>query len=176
MSIVGLMSRAAAVDTGAAAGGNVRAAEFAPDEAPAAATRTTPSDVAAAISSRIPTEAIAVYTAVLAFLVDDTKPLDNQSYGSRWGLTAAVAFIAVLYAVGLYRQKLKAAGKTFKFPIWRVIVVVVSFLVWVALIPGSPFNDFDWYSLDGAAIVGILVNAILGGLALFYDSDSPSGS
>ncbi|HEX2084991.1 MAG TPA: hypothetical protein VHF89_04860 [Solirubrobacteraceae bacterium] len=166
------MSRAAVVETGTARG-PVRAPEFDADAAPAAP-RSRTADVAAALASRIPAEAIAVYTGVLAFLVKDDEPLNEQGYGKVWALAAVVAVLAVMYGVGVYRQKLKAANKPFKFPVWRAVNILIAFAAWVCVIPGSPLQEFDWYSPDVGAIIAIVTNAFLGALALFIDDDAPT--
>lgn len=112
----------------------------------------------------IPTEAIALYVAVLPFLVADDTPLANQKYTSRWILAAGVGVIAVLFAVGIYRRELQARGKSFHWPPRRTVFVVAAFTAWVFVIPGSPFASFSWYTPAIGAIGGLVANT---GLALF---------
>lgn len=45
----------------------------------------------------IPTEAVALYTAILPFLVPKETPLNQQDFTSRWWLAAGVGIAAVLF-------------------------------------------------------------------------------
>jgi hypothetical protein len=132
------------------------------------------SSVAETLARYIPSEALAVYSSVLAFLVADDKPLDEQPSGARWAVAAAVAVLAVLYSVGLHRRAMLAAGKHFAWPVAKTLTVLVAFGAWVCVIPGSPMSTFSWYSPATGAIVGILVNALLGATALFGESPTAS--
>ena len=168
MSIYGLMTRAARGDAGKSdADGSASAA---PLKGPATASADTGNAVAA-LADRIPAEAIALYTAILAFLVPQDEPLADQSYTGRAALAIIVAVVAVLYAVGAYYKQVNAAGGKFRFPVWKTISVLLAYLGWVFIIPGSPFGAFDWYTPDLGAIVGLLINALIGGVALFVEKD-----
>jgi hypothetical protein len=126
--------------------------------------------VAETLARYIPSEAIAVYSSVLAFLVADDQPLKDQASAGRWAVAGVVAVLAVLYSVGVYRREVLAAGRNFEWPIAKTINVLVAFAAWVCVIPGSPMGAFSWYSPALGAIIGILVNAALGAIALFTES------
>jgi hypothetical protein len=158
MSIYSLMRRQAAADAGPGERRPPLQGPGGPSEKP---------DVVALLADRIPAEAVALYTGVLAFLVPDDTPLDKQSYGARWVVAAVVSVIAVLYAVGTYRRAVLAGGGRFRWPIGKTVVVFVAFWAWVAVIPGSPFGAIDGYTPTIGAVVGLLLNGLLGALALF---------
>lgn len=71
----------------------------------------------------------------------------------------------MLFAVGIYKRALDEAGADFHWPPRRTVTVIAAYAAWVFLIPGSPFNDFDWYSSALGAAVGLGVTA---GIALFH--------
>lgn len=121
-----------------------------------------PSSIVATLAAHIPAEALAVYLAGLAFLVPDDKVAHAQNYTSRWILAGVVTVLAVLYALDAYRRELKEAGGTsFDWPWGKLCVVVVAFLAWVCVVPGSPFNSFSWYKPGLGAVIGIVVNALI---------------
>jgi hypothetical protein len=128
-----------------------------------------PPDVVGLLADRIPAEAIALYTGVLAFLVPDDTPVDAQSYGGRWLLAAAVSAIAVLYAAGIYYRAVRAQSEEFHWPWANMAIVFVAFWAWVAVIPGSPFNDIESYTPTLGAAIGLVINGLLGALALFFE-------
>jgi len=116
----------------------------------------------------IPVEAIGLYTAILPFLVNDGKLLTEQNFTARWVLTVGVAVLAVLFAVGVYRKELKKRKQAFHWPPKRTITVLVAFVAWVMVIPGSPFQDFSWYTPTIGGIVGFVTVAVLGLFSLWF--------
>lgn len=129
------------------------------------------SQVAAAateLSRYIPTEAIGLYTAILPFLVKDGTPLSEQSYTARWILAGGVAVIALLFAVGVYRKEVLKRGGSFRWPIKRTLTVLFAFAAWVAVIPGSPFQDFSWFSPAIGGIIGLVAVAALALFNLWF--------
>jgi hypothetical protein len=134
-----------------------------------------PSSVAATLAKYLPSEALAVYTPVLALLVDDHKPLADQDFGLRWVLAGVVAVLAVLYGVGAYRRAVLRAGKQFRWPLAKTLTVLIAFAAWVCVIPGSPMGSFGWYTPARGAAIGVVVNALLGAIALFTDDPATGG-
>lgn len=124
--------------------------------------------VATELTRYIPTEAIGVYTAFLPFLVKDGQPLTEQDFTARWILTAAVAALAVFYAVGVYRKEILKRGQSFHWPPLRTATVLIAFVAWVMVIPGSPFQEFSWYSPSLGGAVGIFAVGVLGALSLWF--------
>ena len=124
--------------------------------------------VATELTRYIPTEAIGVYTAVLPFLVKDGQPLTGQDFTTRWILAAAVALLAVFYAVGVYRKELAKRNQAFHWPPKRTITVLVAFAAWVMVIPGSPFQQFSWYSPALGGAIGFFAVGVLGAISLWF--------
>jgi hypothetical protein len=174
MSIVAMMQDAAAKRTSAApsevrpARGKLARRRAA--RAPSSQEKTASVAAAAAMElvRYIPTEAVALYTAILPLLVPEDKPLEDQSYGSRWALAGIVGALAVLFAVGIYRRELQARGKKFTWPPKRTLTVVFAYIAWVFVVPGSPFQDFGWYTPTLGAIVGLLAVALLALFTLWF--------
>jgi hypothetical protein len=102
------------------------------------------------------------------FVVNDGKLLTEQDFTARWVLTFGVALLAVLFAVGVYRKELKKRDQAFRWPPKRTITVLAAFAAWVMVIPGSPFQDFSWYSPTIGGIVGLVTVAVLGLFSLWF--------
>src|SRR2546426_12560577 len=67
--------------------------------------KSTPALIAAGLTRYIPTEAVALYTAILPFLVPKGTPLDKQDFTSRWWLAIGVGVAAVLFSIGIYKRQ-----------------------------------------------------------------------
>jgi hypothetical protein len=116
----------------------------------------------------IPTEAIALYVAVLPFLVPKDVALVDQDFTSRWCLAIGVCGAAVLFAVGVYRRDVFSRGEDFRWPLRKTIIVGLAYWAWVFAIPASPLNAFDWYSPSLGAIVGIVTSAVIALFELWF--------
>lgn len=123
--------------------------------------------IATELTRYIPTEAIGLYTAVLPFLLGDS-PLGSESYTGRWILSGVVATVAVLYGVGVFRAEVHKRGERFRWPPKRTAIIIIAFVAWVALIPGSPFNEFAWYTPALGAVIGIAANVALSLFTLWF--------
>jgi hypothetical protein len=121
----------------------------------------TDAGILAQLTKYIPTEAVALYVAILPFLVSDNVPLNAQDYTARWFLAIGVGVLAVLFAVGVYRRTLLDRGGQFRWPPRITATVVLAYGAWVFAIPGSPLNDFIWYSPSLGAIVALVVSALI---------------
>lgn len=109
----------------------------------------------------IPTEAIAVYVAILPFTVPKDLPLTGQDFTSRWVLALAVGLVAILFSVGIYRRALLDRGEPFRWPARRTATVLFAYAAWVFAIPASPLNDFGWYTGALGAVVGIATTTVI---------------
>lgn len=130
------------------------------------ATPSRTSDVVSALVSYVPAEAIAAYVAVLPFM--DPSSADKSStgqadaaahysYSGRWGLAAVVAILAVGYAIGYRAIAARQARQRFVFPLVPVLTTVLAFAAWIFVIPNSPFNEFDFYTAELGAAIGMIV-------------------
>jgi hypothetical protein len=140
-----------------------RGVPTAPDQAAAG-----PSDVLTRLTDFIPTEAVALYVAILAFLVPKDVALEAQDFTSRWVLAIGVAVAAVLFGVGIYRRAVLDRGGTFRWPFRRTVTVVLAYGAWVFAIPASPLNSFGWYTGSIGAVVGIAVSAVIALIHLWF--------
>ncbi len=115
-------------------------------------------EVGAGLIRHIPTEAVALYTAILPFLITENSPLDEQNFTSRWVLAVIVGIMALLFAVGNYRRKLLARQRQFSWPSSLTVTVLAAYAGWVLMIPGSPVNTFDWYTPSLGSVIGIAIS------------------
>lgn len=120
------------------------------------------------LTDLIPTEAVALYVAILPFTVPKDVPLDQQDFTSRWVLAIGVAIAAVLFGVGVYRRAVIERGETFRWPFRRTATVLLAYAAWVFAIPASPLNSFEWYTGSIGAVVGIVVTALIALMHLWF--------
>lgn len=170
MSIVTMMRDAAGAQSRppTAAALRLRRRLRATPEAETATQRATVETIASDLTRYIPTEALALYTAILPFLVPDDTALDAQDYTSRWWLAIGIGVLAVLFAVGVYKRAVEAERRTFTWPPRRTLTVVLAYTGWVFVIPGSPCNDFGWYTPPLGAIVGLVIIALISLFSLWF--------
>jgi hypothetical protein len=145
-------------------------AEAGADEPPASRA----ASIASELTTYIPAEAVALYTGVLPFLISNEKPLQAQDTTGRWILAGAVAALAVAWAAGVYRQELRARGKKFRFPLGRTALMLIAYAAWIVVVPGSPFNAFDWYTPAAGAIAGLVAISLISLLQLWLDAPDPA--
>ena len=131
--------------------------------------------VASELLTYLPTEAVALYTGILPFLLPKaSKTASQPSYTGRWILAGGVAVAAVLWGVGIFRREVLARKQTFRWPIRRTAIILIAYTGWVFVIPGSPCNAFGWYSPSLGAIIGIAANALIGlGILWFGPPEEP---
>jgi len=145
----------------------------------------TPLKAASDVARYVPTEAIALYVAILsgAFGVLTAKPpkkLFELDYSSRWyfyfamlGVTAALVWL-------IYAAKTRQADRRRRdVPVFEMAISVVAMAAWAAALPDTPFADFEWYGGWFAAIVLStttalvpLIAAALGKTAPIYEETS----
>jgi hypothetical protein len=128
-------------------------------------------EIAGVLSKYLPSEVVALYVAILPFLVPKDTPLTHQDYTGRWAVAGIIGVIAVIYAVGFYRRERHAQNARFVWhvAIGKALIVLIAFAAWVCLVPGSPFNSISWYTPSTGAIIGLLVAGALGALAVLFE-------
>ena len=171
MSIAALMNEAAAEATRAErAPREVSRVQAHRRRAADSMSQTNVGSIAGDLSRYLPTEAVALYTGVLPFLVPKSKALSHQDYTSRYWLAIGVGVFAILYAVGLYRREVRARGGEFHWPPKKTVTVVVAYVAWVCVIPGSPLGSLSWYTPAIGAVIGIVASAGIGLFTLWAGS------
>lgn len=134
-----------------------------------AATRTiTPLPQATDLARYIPSEAIAIYVAVLALF----SPLTPSSGGhvwqldfrSRWWLFGlSLVFTAALTWL-IYLGKRRQAGTRGPgrdLPIFELSVAVVAMAVWACALPDSPLLDFEFWDTKDASVLLLVATALI---------------
>jgi hypothetical protein len=143
----------------------------------------TPLKGASELSRWIPTEAIALYIAILAggfgvLKVPKGKKLEDLDYSNRWhfffimlGVTAALVWL--IYAAKTREAPAKAVGKRFNIPVFEMAIAAVAMAAWAAALPDSPFADFHWYGGWFASIVLSTTTALVPLVALAAGRTAP---
>lgn len=115
----------------------------------------TPLKTAGELARYVPTEAIAVYIAILAgafgpLKVPVGKKLSDLDFATRWQfffimLGATAALVWLVYAAKTRETPAKDPDKRYNIPVFEMTVAVVAMAAWAAALPDTPFADFDWY-------------------------------
>ena len=115
----------------------------------------TPLKGASEIARWIPTEAVALYIAILAgafgaLSVPSGKKLADLDYSSRWWfysvmLVVTAALVWLIYAAKNRETSAKQPGKRANIPVFEMAIAVLVMAAWAAALPDSPFADFSWY-------------------------------
>lgn len=108
----------------------------------------------------IPTEVLAVYTAVIGVVVGTIQAGDDDRIILRWALYGATIFIVVVWLVSNYRRQ--RTSKKRRFPVAEMLAAGTAFAAWGLVMPGSPLAA----SLDGDE-TAIWSAIITGGGVLF---------
>jgi hypothetical protein len=103
----------------------------------------------------VPTEAIALYAAILAgafgpLSVPAGKALEDLNFSSRWHfyfvmLGVSAALVWLIYAAKIRETPAKSPGKRANVPIFEMAMAVAAMAAWAAALPDTPFATFDWY-------------------------------
>src|SRR5690606_30458707 len=105
----------------------------------------------AAVAAYFPTETVGTYLAVLAML-------QPESNGARWAFYLGfVAFTAIVVLFYSWRKRQSATGERMarRSEVWLLIFATVSFTIWSATTPWTPFLQFtgDAQRYAGAATI-----------------------
>jgi hypothetical protein len=110
-----------------------------------------PLPTADSIVRYIPTEAVAIYVAILsgAFSPLVPKPgqsLDQLDYRSRWIFLGAFALATAGLVWLLYVGKARSAGERYTdVPVFEMAVASIALVGWAFALPDSPLVDFSFY-------------------------------
>ncbi len=163
-----------------------------PDTGEAKSRTITPLKGASELARWIPTEAIALYIAILAgafgaLSVPKGRKLEDLDYTSRWifyfvmlGVTAALVWL--IYAAKNREAPAKAPNKKRNIPVFEMGVAALAMAAWAAALPDSPFADFSWYGgwfpaivLTTTTAIVPLIAAAAGRMAPTYEEATPNG-
>jgi hypothetical protein len=110
-----------------------------------------PLPAANALVRYIPTEAVAIYVAILAGAFQPLRPkpgqpLDQLDFTSRW-LFLGIFLIATAGLVWLlYIGKARSAGEPYgDVPLFEMAVAAIALAGWAFALPDSPLADFSFY-------------------------------
>jgi hypothetical protein len=144
----------------------------------------TPLKGATDLGRYIPTEAIALYVAILAgafapLKVPTGKTLDTLDFVTRWRLyfimlAVTAGLVWLIYAAKQRQTPVKDPGKWFNIPVFEMAIAVAAMAAWAAALPDSPFEDFHWYGGWFAPIVLSTSIALLPLIAAAAGKTAPS--
>ena len=128
-------------------------AQVVPQKELATARTITPLKGATEVARYIPTEAIAIYIAILAGAFGQLSPSPGKTrnqldYSSRWHFFFAMLGVTAGLVWLLYAAKTRAYAVDHRkrdVPIFEMALATLAMAVWAAALPDSPFADFDWY-------------------------------
>jgi hypothetical protein len=149
----------------------------------------TPLKGASDLARYIPTEAIAIYIAILAgaFAALTPKPGEKASdldYSSRWHFFFIMLGVTVGLVWLIYAAKTRPEDRRKRdVPIFEMAVATLALASWAAALPDTPFADFKWYGgwfpplvLSTTTALLPLIAAALGKTAPTYEEAAPAGS
>lgn len=152
----------------------------------------TPLKGASEIARWIPTEAIALYIAILAgafgtLSVPDGTKLEDLDYASRWTfyfvmLAFTAALVWLVYAAKNREAPAKAPNKKRNIPVFEMGIAALAMAAWAAALPDTPFADFSWYGgwfppvvLSTTTAVLPLIAAAAGRVPPTFEEATPNG-
>jgi hypothetical protein len=118
------------------------------------------------VTSYIPTEILTLYVAGIAiFLTSDSSAKPN--YGAAWLTFWIYFFLTPVFNLLVFALKRQASALPFpkspnKWPWFETVAATVSFTVWAAALPTTPFVTLPWYSQSLAGYVVLVVTTLLG--------------
>jgi hypothetical protein len=111
----------------------------------------TPLKGASDLARYVPTEAVAVYVAVLAGAFTAPTLSANQKlyqldYTNRWWFFGAMLVVTAALSWLIYAAKTRTEDRTrHDVPVFEMVIATVAMAAWAAALPDSPFADFKWY-------------------------------
>lgn len=152
----------------------------------------TPLKQAAEVARYIPTEAIALYVAILAGAFGALTPKTGQKlyefdFTSRWifyvvMLVVTAALVWLVYAAKTHQNDIDR--REHDVPVFEMVIAAVAMACWAAALPDSPFQDFKWYGgwfaaivlSTSAAIIPLIAQALGKTAPTYVEADSNGGA
>jgi thiosulfate reductase cytochrome b subunit len=140
----------------------------------------TPLKAATDLARYVPTEAIALYIAILsgafgALTLPAGKQADQLDYSSRWHFYFIMLAVTAALVWLIYAAKTRAHDRRRRdVPIFEMAVAVVAMAAWAAALPDTPFADFRWYGGWFSAITLATTTALLPLIAAAFGRDAPA--
>ena len=116
-----------------------------------------------AVVAYFPSEVNILYTAIIAAI----SGTQTRSLSGQWAAFWLVLALTPLTVWLLYAARVRATGKPLPlaprvWPTMEMVFALISFAVWAAALPGSPFHEFAAYSAALAGIAVLVVTFLLG--------------
>jgi hypothetical protein len=134
-------------------------------------------DVVGQLTRYIPTELVAVYTAVVGLLPNlESKPEVCQAhFGVRWWTLAVFAILTPITVQILYLIKRRSAGAGGPTVPWfELISGLVAFAAWAILLPLAPVYTWCSWQPQYGLIIGLIVLFVVGLLGRLIAAVPPS--
>jgi len=122
-------------------------------------------DVITQLTRYIPTELVAVYTAVVGLLpkIESAPAVCEAHYGVRWIALALFAALTPMTVLILYLIKRRSSGSGGPLVPWfEMISAVVAFAAWAILLPLAPVYSWCSWQPQYGLIIGLIVLFLIG--------------
>ena len=111
------------------------------------------------LAAFVPVEVLSLYLAVLAVVDSDSHPVEWIATVGCGALAPVAIYVAFLERVASVNAKRKAAGKpprSHPTPMWSMVAALVSFALWVIVLPGSVASSLSFYERRAAVAIMLL--------------------
>jgi hypothetical protein len=130
-----------------------------------AATQSTATSAASAITTYIPTEILTLYVAVIAAVGPGGAGTTGSS--TAWGSFLAFLVITPIVVWLVYAGKVRTAKKPLpvrlgQWPKWEMAAATIAFVAWAFALPATPFAALAWYNAALAGIAVLVVSTLIG--------------
>jgi hypothetical protein len=124
----------------------------------------------------IPSESILLYVALLATFTtltpQGTQKIYQLDFRSRWIALWAFVVVTELLVIGLSYGKATRNHKTFKWPVFELLVAPIAFIAWAVALPDTPLLDYKGYNNALGAFVLLAVTVGIS-VAAYIFNQSP---
>ncbi len=122
-----------------------------------------PASTLETIAREIPSEAVAVYIAGLAFLAESSTTV-------RWIWVGIVLVGALLYANGVSLSEARRRGETHAVAPAQLALIACAFVLYACVIPASPLSSASWYTTTVAGLIALIGGFALAIVAIYRDA------